>query len=368
MDIERATPEVDRDEFARTLRSLTIRLGALYWFATFVTDSIVWGIAGTDPIASASGKLFAYCFGAVVCLAISALLFRIRHASLNIKATACFVSALVAAPFFALLDFAIHAYCVYPEPVHFTWTDFGQALISSTATFFGWSCLYVALLYSFQVRDQERRLAASREEALSAQMRALRYQINPHFLFNTLNSVAALIEEGEAARAERMVLALSEFLHETLRLDPQHDVRLDDEIALQLNYLDIERERFPNRIGVEVRVPEALRSALVPSLILQPLIENAVKHGVGAGPGHVRIQLKAQAAAGELNLSIENDVPLAISPRDERQVGLGAGLGIGLRNVAERIHSRFAATGSFSAHWVTPERFRAAITLPLRAG
>ena len=348
----------DRDALAPTIRRVTLRLGLLYWTATFLTDSIVWGIAGVDPLESAGGKLFACTAGLLMCFAISAVLYRARDAAVAIKALICFGAALIAAPLFALLDFGIYAFCVWPEPAHFVWVDFGKTLVSCTANFFGWSCLFVALLYHFQSREQEKRLAASREEALAAQMRALRYQINPHFLFNTLNSIASLIEEGEAKRAERMVLALSDFLHETLRLDPSHDVRLGDELALQQGYLEIERERFPSRLRVEIAVPDALRACLVPSLILQPLVENAVKHGVSAGPGSVDVRIGAERQEGQLHLWVENGVP-----KERRDA---PGMGIGLRNVAERIEARFAGEGSFVAFPIPPDRFLASLSMPVR--
>ncbi len=97
---------------------------------------------------------------------------------------------------------------MWPAKPAFAPRDFVYSLIENSSFFFGWACLYVAMLYSHEVRQQERRLAAIREEALTAQMRALRYQINPHFLFNTFNSIAALIEEGMPNEAKRMVVVL----------------------------------------------------------------------------------------------------------------------------------------------------------------
>ena len=347
--------------FVRGLWGVTLRLGVLYWTGTFIIDSIFWGVAGTDPFESALGKLFSCSMGALICFAIAALLFRFRDASVTVQAVLCFLVTLVAAPVFAGLDFAIYTYCVWPAPTVFDINVFGRTLISFAANFFGWSCLFIALLYHFRMREQERRLAASREEALSAQMRALRYQINPHFLFNTFNSIAALIEEGAPDRAKQMIIALSDFLHETLRLDPMQDVRLADEIALQVIYLNIERERFPGRIAVRTVVPPPLGEALVPSLILQPLVENAIKHGLGAGLGEITITIAAVRKDGDLELSVENDLPESAAPRERPAPGLG----IGLRNVAERVHARFDGQAIFSAAHLTPTRFRAALQIPL---
>ncbi|MGY6275218.1 sensor histidine kinase [Methylomonas sp. MgM2] len=245
--------------------------------------------------------------------------------------------------------------------LNFSLMDNIIVLFMCWAMFFGWSCAFLTLLYSFDVRDRERQLAAVREEALSAQMKALRYQINPHFLFNTLNSIAGLIEEGAATRAERMVLSLSTFMRTTLSLDPMHDVSLADEIALQEEYLEIERERFSDRMTFKTIIQENARDALVPSLILQPLIENAIKHGVGATSGQVEIVLSASRIADRLHIAVENDMPCG----DAKGSRL-PGMGVGLRNIEERLRARFQEEAHFSSGCISPGRYRVAMNLPWR--
>ena len=185
--------------------------------------------------------------------------------------------------------------------------------------------------------------------------------MNPHFLFNTLNSIAGLIEEGAATRAERMVLSLSTFMRTTLSLDPMHDVPLADEIALQEEYLEIERERFYDRMTFSIEVSEGVRSAMVPSLILQPLIENAIKHGVSATAGRVEILLTARRQDDRLLITVENDMPQE-SPLNHRPQGMG----VGLHNVAERLRVRFQEDGHLSAGPAAPGRYRVTIDLPWR--
>lgn len=236
-----------------------------------------------------------------------------------------------------------------------------QELFMCWAMYFGWSSVFLTLLYSFDVRDRERQLAAVREEALSAQMKALRYQINPHFLFNTLNSIAGLIEEDAATRAQRMVLSLSTFMRTTLTLDPMQDVPLAEEIALQQEYLAIEHERFSDRMTFSIDVPGEVRCALVPGLILQPLIENALKHGVGATSGPVEITLKAKREDDHLHITVENDMPPG-DPAENRRPGAG----VGLQNVSERLRVRFQGNGQLSTGVVASGRYRAAIDLPWR--
>jgi two-component system, LytTR family, sensor kinase len=283
-------------------------------------------------------------------------LWRSKNMSLNL--VYCFIIS----SGISVLDFltAREAYrFFYPDAGHdFSFQGNAEALFMCMATYFGWSCLFLTLLYSFDVRDRERRLAAVREEALSAQMRALRYQVNPHFLFNTLNSIAGLIEEGSATRAERMVLSLSTFLRTTLTLDPLHDVPLAEELALQEEYLEIEHQRFSDRMTFDIDIPEDVSGALVPSLILQPLIENAVKHGVGQLTGKARISLFARREADRLKLSVENDMPVQTMTHSLK------GIGIGLKNVAERLSARFADDGHFTAGPAGAGLYRATLDIP----
>lgn len=352
------------------IRQAVTRFSLIYWGAVFLFLSLLWGLAGTGPIESGMGKLLLYALCPVVTTGISALLFRVyewslaEHSSENslpVLIGVSFLLSLVAAPAWAALGPVIDILYRGPQAAGLDWKEFGYDAAYGASLFFAWSCLLVTLVFGFELSDRARRLAAVREEALTAQMRALRYQVNPHFLFNTLNSIAGLIEEGAVTQAERMVLSLSTFLRTTLSLDPMHDVPLADELSLQEEYLGIERERFSDRMVFRIDMPEEVRGALVPSLILQPLIENAIKHGVGATRGQVEIALHAQREGRRLHLWVENDTPLP-----EAQGSRPPGMGVGLRNVAERLRTRFGEDGRFSAGFVAPGRYRAAIDLPWR--
>jgi LytS/YehU family sensor histidine kinase len=158
-----------------------------------------------------------------------------------------------------------------------------------------------------------------------------------------------------------MVMSLSNFMRTTLSLDPLHDVPLADELALQEEYLAIERERFCDRMSFRFEMAEEARHALVPSLILQPLIENAIKHGVGGATGPVDITLSAAREGERLRISVENGMAADAAP-ERRQPGMG----LGLRNVAERLRLRFQDGGRFSCGPVGADRYRAVIDLPWR--
>lgn len=357
------------------IRQAQTRFGLIYWGGAFFSSTILYALKADHSLGYAQHALYLvekflrYGSGWLCTAAISFILLKINgwatrrgpsESSLPVFIIASFFISLAAAPVWAGLSYAAQAVYPLPQLAPYDWNSFINDTALGAALFFGWSCLFISLIFSFELHDRGLRLAAAREEALSAQMRALRYQVNPHFLFNTLNSIAGLIEEGSATQAERMVLSLSTFLRTTLSLDPMHDVPLADEISLQEEYLEIERERFSDRMAFSIDMTEDVHRALVPSLILQPLIENAIKHGVGATAGKVEILLRAERDADRLRVTVENDMPLDAGEKKPD------GMGVGLRNVADRLHTRFQGDGQFSSGAIAPGRYRAAIDLPWR--
>ena len=200
--------------------------------------------------------------------------------------------------------------------------------------FAAWAAFFVAMTYARQLREADRRAGALAREAQEAQLRALRYQINPHFLFNTLNSLSSLILSQKTDVAERMLMNLSTFFRATLSADPTADVPLEEEIKLQRLYLDIEQIRFPKRLAVEIDVADNLLGVRVPVLILQPVIENAVKYGVARSKKPVTIRLSAYEEAGRLHLKIKDD---GEAPPGDAE----GGTGVGLRNVCDRLSARY---------------------------
>jgi signal transduction histidine kinase len=198
--------------------------------------------------------------------------------------------------------------------------------------------LWVALSYAERVRLAERQAAHYRSQAQAAQLRALRYQINPHFLFNTLNSLSALNLAGRNADAERMILNLSTFFRTSLAAEPEADVTLAEEVALQRLYLDIEKVRFPERLQVVIDVPPEAERVRLPGMILQPLIENAIKHGVALSKRPVTVTLAARIEGDRLRLTVEDD-----GAGDDLFGAAAPGTGTGFRNVCERLQARFGA-------------------------
>ena len=233
----------------------------------------------------------------------------------------------------------------------------------SSVTFWFWcyfalSALLLALVYSRQLGERERDLVRLEQLAQAAQLKALRYQLNPHFMFNTLNSIAALICTGENAVAERMVEALGSFLRSTLSIDPQDDHPLSDEIELQKLYLGIEELRFPERLAVHLEIAPDTCDALVPSLILQPLTENAIKHCVAVSSERTELLISSRAMTDRLIVRVSN------SPPGNGSRG-APGVGVGLSNVAERLRARFGDAQRFWSGALADGSFEVQIEIPL---
>jgi hypothetical protein len=213
---------------------------------------------------------------------------------------------------------------------------------------------YYLLLAVEGAREVERRLLASQVSAREAELRALRAQLNPHFLFNSLNSISALAgSEPEAAR--RMCGLLGDFLRSSLSLGGRERVTLEEELALADRYLAVEQVRFGPRLAVERAIePDALR-CLVPPLLIQPLVENAVKHGVADRVEGGTIRIAASRGAGLLELDVRNPRDPEAPPR--------RGVGLGLDNVRQRLATLDPRRARLEVV-EEPERFRVVLRLP----
>ncbi len=207
--------------------------------------------------------------------------------------------------------------------------------------FAAWSAIFIAMTQQQRARLTERRLAEAETAAHAAQVRALRYQVNPHFLFNTLNSLSALVMSGRADRAEDMLMALSTFFRTSLSLDPLADVTLGQEIDLQRLYLDIEKIRFPERLRFAIDVPADLLDTPVPALILQPLVENAIKYGVSATRDPVQLTIAARSLdGGRIQIDVINRLA-ETGPTIPAAVPAHEGTGLGLANVCQRLEAHY---------------------------
>ena len=243
-----------------------------------------------------------------------------------------------------------------PSGLHYL-KEIAELSISRYFFLVAWASFYLALTFAKDVGASERRAAEFAQAAQQAELRALRYQVNPHFLFNTLNSLSSLVITGRNTEAEAMIMNLSTFFRSSLSGDPTMDVPLEDEIALQRLYLDIEAIRFPKRLEVQIVLPADLRDWPVPGLILQPIVENAIKHGVARSTGTVTVAIEARAMGGELHITVSNDGAAGTTP-DE------TGAGFGLSNVRSRLAARFGDAASMQVDRPDDAHFRVTLTLP----
>jgi len=238
--------------------------------------------------------------------------------------------------------------------------------IAVTWLFFyiGWSAFYLAYQAQAEALSAQRRVADAESAAQAAQVRALRYQVNPHFLFNTLNSLSSLVMTGRTDRAETMLLALSTFFRTSLSFDPGADVSLAEEIDLQRLYLDIEMARFPDRLTVEIDVPPDLEHARLPALLLQPIVENAIKYGVSKSRKAVLVRIAARRLADN-RMSLEISNRLKNGGKDELPAATHEGTGLGLANVCQRLDARWGNRANCRYGPMTGGGYKVALTMPV---
>ncbi len=222
-----------------------------------------------------------------------------------------------------------------------------------------WALLFIAIGYAREVREIERAAARFAQAAQDAELRSLRYQVNPHFLFNTLNSLSTLIIKSHNERAETMIQNLSTFYRTSLSNDPLEDVTLAEEVRLQKLYLDIEAVRYPKRLVVNIDIADDLLSIKVPALILQPLIENAIKYGVSRSTRPVTVRINAHKVNQELHISVTDDGEYFPDIQS-------SGNGIGLANVRDRLDTRYGDAASLRCETLTNDGYTAVITMPIQ--
>ncbi len=226
-----------------------------------------------------------------------------------------------------------------------------------------WAVVVAAYaIQNFQrYQEQELRASALSAELATAQLSALRAQLHPHFLFNALNAAVGLVRTREPEDAVRVLTHLSELLRHLLQDSASHEIPLHEELALLERYLAIERARFGERLSTSLGDVDGLTNAMVPSLVLQPLVENAVRHAVARREAPVHVRIEAFAESDRLHLRVTDDGP-----------GLPAGwtldraTGVGLKNTRARLAALYGTNGCLDVNGASGGGVRADITIPLR--
>jgi two-component system, LytTR family, sensor kinase len=335
------------------------------WLAVGVLLVIVR--AGVVPLEFMAGvKLVFSMLGFLLTLGLRAVYRRLlrRGAGLPTVIAASVAGAGIAAvlwtvPYNLFLAVAVRWYLGVPYPMGAARQVLDGA-VQHTFMMLAWSVLYFGIRY-YQRMQEAREVALLAEAELHrAELQALRYQLNPHFLFNTLNSVATLVYRNPEAAAQ-MLGRLTGFLRRTLEGDGAPLTTLDRELEFVKQYLSIEKTRFGDRLSLEIDADPAVRGAMVPTLILQPLVENAIHHAVAVREeGDGRILVRAQrGAADTLHIAIiDNGAGVSAGSRE-------GGHGIGLANMRRRLQQIYGDAGRFELRFTPGGGATAIIELPL---
>jgi two-component system LytT family sensor kinase len=300
-------------------------------------------------------RLMSTGFGVLLSFGIAMGQAAFRDRNLRLRAAAAVAFALVCAAVAAAMAFVIERPFTPNMPP--LWPNILPQFYARIFTYGSISAIILAVSYADDIRRREQRIAALQALADSAQMRALRNQLNPHFLFNALNSIASLISSGQNVEAERMTENVADFLRVSIAMDAQMLISLGEELRLQNLYLEIEKVRFPDRLLVDSDVPEELQNVQVPALITQPLIENSIKYAVARSTELVTLSIRARRLDRTIEIMIEDNGGNAPET-------IPKGAKLGLSNVASRLYAHYGASASFHAAAKDSGGFRNTIVIP----
>lgn len=243
------------------------------------------------------------------------------------------------------------------------WADSLEDWLQFVVILFLWCTLYFSIKqWQRSVRERER-LVRAESEARAARLSALRYQLNPHFLFNSLNAASTLVLQGKAAAATRMLAQIGELLRTTLDSDTSIEVPLSEELAFVEQYLAIEQTRLGDRLRVNTAISPETLDAVVPSMLLQPLVENAVRHGVAPVLAGGLIAISSISRGDRLLVTIRNSGP---HTNGNSLQTIMPSKGIGLANTAERLKTLYGDNQRFSLRSPEAGGYEVAIDIPFR--
>ncbi len=334
------------------------------WAATFYLGILVWGQPPEDyfvylPIVAAVGML--------ITLGLRWIYRVTWDRTLGTRAFAILGASYCAGVCWILCRTVLF-YTMFPDELTKYKESGGEGLaayfdnsISAVWVMLVWSALYFGIKYYIVSQQEQQRYLKAVSMAHEAQLKMLRYQLNPHFLFNTLNAISTLILDKDTQLANSMVMKLSRFLRYSLDNDPMQQVSVAEEMESLKLYLDIEKVRFDDRLTLHFFVAPEAESALMPSLLLQPLVENSIKYAVSQSIAGGSIAISATVEGGKLLLVVADDGP----GLDLRQGRLPKGGGVGLTNTRERLLEVYGDKQSFRLGSTEPHGLTITITLPV---
>jgi len=264
---------------------------------------------------------------------------------------------------YAFIDAWVFMTIRQAQEVSFTTLLLGSFYINFTLLG-AWSALYYAINFYVRAEEQSDQLLRLEAQATSAQLTMLRYQLNPHFLFNTLNSISTLVLLKETEPANAMLSRLSSFLRFTLVNEASAMVTVDQEVETLKLYLDIEKMRFEERLRARFDIADSARSGLVPSLLLQPLVENAVKYAVTPKEEGADITITASRIGSRLRLSVSDTGPGLQQGRNQET----SSTGVGMVNIRERLSQAYGEDHRIDVLSNPGGGFEVLIEIPFRSG
>ncbi len=321
----------------------------------------VSSVSNSQPIEGAIAGIVEAIIGYCLTLLLSALYSYYRRLPRVTGILLTLATLGLATLIYAVLDAFIYSFVKMPEP--------GITLALVTGTVFinftvlaGWSALYFAINFYLIVEQQIDQMHTLEMQASQAQLAMLRYQLNPHFLFNTLNSISTLVLLKQTERANIMLSRLSSFLRYTLANEPTAHVTLQQEAETLKLYLDIEKMRFDDRLRPVFEIDERVTKARLPSLLLQPLVENAIKYAVTPQEEGAEITVSARLAGERVQITVSDTGPGLIEVKQRPTLSTG----VGLANIKERLAQAFGPDHRFEARSDPGKGFSVEIEIPFQ--
>ena len=335
-----------------TFLTITLVDGNLSWVHVgHIAMTAILGIIATWPLRHLYGRTF--------------------YSPLSLRIFVAASAVVLFSALWTILRILVFAWIVDEPPL---WTEANYWYFGSLFVFLSWTVLYYGIKYYDMLTTEHQMLleeaADKRNEQMlrlhaeaaahEAQIRMLHYQLAPHFLFNTLNAIYAMVRVGEVERAQEMIQLLGDFLRHALKQDSVESVTLEEEIdSLQL-YLNIERVRFEDRLILHFDLAPETLNARVPALLLQPIIENAMKYAISESEEGGTLSITSRADGDKLLLEVTDTGPgIEPAPGDEPR-------GIGLSNVRERLQTLYGEDHQFKLTDNSPTGLRVSISLPLQ--
>jgi len=241
--------------------------------------------------------------------------------------------------------------------------DLLEACLKISLLLFLWCNLYFSIKRSQQHEKERERVLLAEAQAHEAQLRALRYQLNPHFLFNSMNAVSTLVAEGNGPAASKMLAQIAELLRAVLDNETIPELPLSKELAFTKQYLAIEQIRLGDRLRVDLAIAPGTLDALVPSLLLQPLVENAVRHGIALLVEGGKIELQSELRDSRVRISVMN---AGRRPESARTTASPQSLGVGLMNTANRLQTLYGIDHKLELEWPATGGCQVIVELPFR--